>query len=118
MDFTFAVRQVPILRIVGGFVPELPSARRHPHTESIGETLERILRQAKRRKPLEADPDCKPGIIRRPPVRSRINMRCESAEKFAARLSMFDTQEHMGAEIRRRPLPQDRRLYLVQVERR
>ena len=45
-------------------------------------------------------------------------MRCEPAEEFAARLSIVDAQEHVSAEVRRRPLPQDGRLDLVQVERR
>ena len=45
-------------------------------------------------------------------------MRCEPAEEFAARLSIVDAQEHVSAEVRRRPRPEHGRLDFVQVERR
>ena len=45
-------------------------------------------------------------------------MRCEPAEELAARLSIVDAQEHVSAEVRRRPRPEDGRLDLMQVERR
>ena len=45
-------------------------------------------------------------------------MRCQPAEELAARLRIVDAQEHVSAEVRRRPRPEDGRLDLVQVERR
>ena len=45
-------------------------------------------------------------------------MRGEPAEEFAARLSIVDAQEHVSAEVRRRPGPENGRLDLMQVERR
>ena len=45
-------------------------------------------------------------------------MRCEPAKELAARLRIVDVQEHVSAEVRCRPRPEDGRLNLVQVERR
>ena len=45
-------------------------------------------------------------------------MRRQPAKELAARLSIVDAQEHVSAEVRRRPLPEDGRLDFVQVERR
>ena len=118
VDLTFAVRRVPILRIVDAFVPELPGARRHPFAERLGEALQRLLRNAERLKARIADPDRKPGIRRVPPARCGIDVRCQPAEERAARLSIVDAQKHVSAEVRRRPLPENGRLDLMQVERR
>ena len=45
-------------------------------------------------------------------------MRCQPAEKLAAGSSIVDAQEHVSAEVRRRPRPEYGRLDLMQVERR
>ena len=45
-------------------------------------------------------------------------MRCEPAQEFAARFRIVDAQEHVSAEVRRRPGPQHGRLDFVQLERR
>ena len=118
VDLTFAERRVPVLRIVDALVAELPGARRHPFAKSLGKALQRILGKAERLKAGIADPDRKPGIGRSPPTRGGIDVRCQPAKKLATRLSIVDAQEHVSAEVRRGPRPENGRLDLVQVERR
>ncbi len=43
-------------------------------------------------------------------------MRCEPVEEMSACSSIVHPQEHMRAEVRRRPGPQHGRLYFVQLE--
>ena len=45
-------------------------------------------------------------------------MRGESPQELAARPSIVDAQEHVRAEVGRRPVPEDGRLDLIQLERR
>src|SRR4029077_356244 len=118
MDFSLAERWIPGLWVVGALVPELRGARRHPDAERLGETLQRVARNAERLEARIADPDEQPGIVRAPPARGGIDMRRQSAEEFATRSSIVDAQEHMRAEVRSRPLPEDGRLDFMQVERR
>ena len=118
MDLTRAERLVPILRIVDPIVTKLLCARRHPDAKRLGEALQRLLGNAECLEARIADPDRQPGIGGDPRVCGRIDIRCQPAEKCATRLSIVDAQEHVSAEVRRRPGPEDRRLDLLQVERR
>ena len=118
MDLTRAERRVPILRIVDAIVAELPGTRRHPDAERLREALQRFLRNPERLKARIADSDHQPGIGRIPPIRGGGDMRCSRRRNSPASLSIVDAQKHMSAEVRRRPLPQDGRLDLMQVERR
>ena len=45
-------------------------------------------------------------------------MRCESPQELATRPSVVDAQEHVSAEVRRRPVSEDGCLDLMQLERR
>ena len=45
-------------------------------------------------------------------------MRCQPTEELAAGSSIVDAQEHVRAEVWRRPLPENGRLDFVQLERR
>src|SRR4030095_6930359 len=118
MDLAFAIRRIPVLWIVDAFLAELLCTRRHPDAESLREALQRFLRKAECLETSIADANHQPGIGRVPPIRGGRNMRCEPAEELPACLSIVDAQKHMSAEVRRRPLPQDGRLDLLQVERR
>ena len=118
VDLAGAERRIPILRIVDAFVAELPGASRHAHAERLGEALQRLLRQPERFQARIADSDRQPGIDRIPPMRGGADMRCEPAEELPACFSIVDAQEHVSAEVRCRPRPEDHRLDLIQVERR
>src|SRR5215469_14596677 len=43
-------------------------------------------------------------------------MRYQPTEAFTTRSSSVDAQEHVSAEVRRRPLPEDGRLDFMQIE--
>ena len=53
-----------------------------------------------------------------PPTGGGINVRCQPPKKLATGLSIVDSQEHVSAEVRRRPRSEYGRLDLGQVERR
>ena len=118
VDLSLAKRLVPILWIVDAFVSELPGSRRHPFAKRFGKALQRISRDAEGLKTGVADPDRNPGIRRVSPTRGGIDIRCQPAQEPAARLSIVDAQKHVGAEVRRRPLPEDGRLDLMQLDHR
>src|SRR5262245_8026732 len=45
-------------------------------------------------------------------------MRCQPPEELSTRTSIVDAQDHVRAEVRSRPGPEDGRLNLIQLERR
>src|SRR4029077_9461432 len=69
MDFTRAVRLVPVLRVIDSFVAKLPGARGHPDAERLRKALQRLLRKPERFKARIADSDRQPGLGRIPPIR-------------------------------------------------
>src|SRR5262249_99049 len=84
----------------------------------LGEALQRVLGNAERFEACIADSDIQPDIGCDPRVCSRIDIRYQPAEKSTARLSIVDPQEHVCAEVWRRPRPQHGRLNLMQFESR
>jgi hypothetical protein len=116
VDLTGAERLFPALRIVDAHVAELPGAGRHPDAERFGEALQRFLWNAERFEAGVADSDRQPRIGLAPPIRRGGNVKGEPADRFPARLRIVDAQEHVRAEVRRRPQPQHGRLDFMQVE--
>jgi hypothetical protein len=107
---------MPIPRIVDALVPQLPGTLRHSDAEGLREALERTRRDLEGLETGVTDGDRQPRTGRVPPACTRVDMRCQPAEQFATRSSVVDTQEHVGAKVRSRPVPEDRRLDFVQVQ--
>src|SRR5262245_60849364 len=108
MDVTRAERLLPILRIVDAFVAELLRARGHPDAKRLGEALQRFLWNPERLEAGIADSDLQPGRGRVPPIRRGGNMRRQPADEFPAGAGIVDAEEHVSAEVRRRPGAEDR----------
>src|SRR5262245_2632866 len=109
---------IPIAGIVDAIVAKLSCTRSHSDAKRFREALQRLLWDAKRLEARVCNADVQPRVVRDAQTLRRIDIRLEPAHEVAARQGIVDAQQHMCAEVGRRPRPDQGRLDLMQVERR